>query len=264
MSISSDFHSHVVRSSALRMAEAAQARGLRILGLSEHIFQMEEARPTLAHMHLEGPLLPFATYIEQVRQAGEVTGVEIRLGLEVDFIPGKNETIQEFLQGYPWDFLIGSIHEIDGVPFEMGKKLSRSEGVVLWSRYFALLRAAVQSGYFSLVSHPVRMRSQNPFLPANFSEELDSLAEEAAQCDVALEINGYDVLRYPSLVARLAQACANHRTHVSVGSDAHTPDQVAQAHTQSERILREVGITNVCIWRQGVREEYAIEGSAYL
>ncbi len=40
MTIDTDFHSHVARSSAFQMAQAAGEKGLRILGLSEHIFQM--------------------------------------------------------------------------------------------------------------------------------------------------------------------------------------------------------------------------------
>lgn len=259
MSITSDFHSHVVRSSALRMAQAAQAKGLHLLGLSEHVFQMEEAHPALAHLPLEGPILPFTDYIAQVQQAGQTTGLQVRLGLEVDFIPGKNEQIQTFLQGYPWDFLIGSIHEIDGVPFEEGKKWSHDEGEALWSRYFTLLRAVVNSGYFNVVSHPVRLRTQNPFLPSNFNEELDRLAAEAAQRTVALEINGYDVLHYPSVVTRLVQACANNGTHVSIGSDAHIPEKVAQAHSQSHKLLLEAAISRVSVWHQQERAEYSIE-----
>ena len=42
MTIDTDMHSHVSRSSALQMALAAQQKGLRVLGLSEHVFQMEE------------------------------------------------------------------------------------------------------------------------------------------------------------------------------------------------------------------------------
>ena len=70
----------------------------------------------------------------------------------------KNEHIQAFLQGHDWDFLIGSVHEINGELFEVDKKWSREQGETLWLRYFELLCAAVSSGYFSLVSHPVRMR----------------------------------------------------------------------------------------------------------
>ncbi len=256
MTITTDFHSHVSRSSAREMALSAQEKGLHVLGLSEHIFQMVEARPTLVHLPQEGPFLTFSEYIAAVRAAGRDASITLRLGLEVDFIPGKNEQIQAFLQEYDWDFLIGSVHEVDGLQFENNRKWDREEGEALWLRYMTLLREAVNSGYFSLVSHPVRMRTANAYLPPNLDQELEQLAAEAARCNVALEINGYDLQNYPNLVRRLARACALHKTPVSVGSDAHNPGQIALTHSHAESILREVGIKSVRIWQQRVAEEY--------
>ncbi|MFL5665214.1 MAG: hypothetical protein ACJ8BW_28300, partial [Ktedonobacteraceae bacterium] len=112
--------------------------------------------------------------------------------------------------------------------------------------------------YFSLVSHPVRMRTANPHIPHSLDQELEQLAAEAARCNVALEINGYDVQNYPNLVRRLARACALHKTPVSVGSDAHNPRQIALTHSHAESILREVGIKSVRIWQQRLTEEYDI------
>jgi histidinol-phosphatase (PHP family) len=128
MTLVTDFHSHVVRSSASQMAQAAQERGLRVLGLSEHVFQMKESHVPLEHMPLEGPMLTIPEYIEAVHTAGKHAAIEVRLGLEVDFLPEKNELIQASLQGYPWDYLIGSIHEVDGDQFEQREEQTREEG----------------------------------------------------------------------------------------------------------------------------------------
>lgn len=256
MTIDTDFHSHVVRSSARQMALAAREKGLRVLGLSEHIFMMSEARPTLPHMPQEGPFLSFGTYRDAVRAAAQEISIETRLGLEVDFIPGLNEQIQAFLPGQDWDFLIGSVHEVDGSLFEDDSVSNREKGEARWLRYFALLRETATCGTFSLVSHPVRMRRENAFLPPTFDEELERLAAEAARCEVALEINGFDALSYTNLVRRLARACALHSTPVSVGSDAHNPARVAQAHQLSAEILREAGIHEVRTWRRMQPEAY--------
>jgi histidinol-phosphatase (PHP family) len=259
MVLDTDFHSHVSRSSALQMAQAARASGLRVLGLSEHIFQMHEAHPLLDHMPQEGPMLALADYIEAVQAAGRQAQCDVRLGMEVDFIPQQNEPIQAILQGHDWDFLIGSVHEIDGLQYERDLHLKRAEGEALWLRYFDLLRQAVSSGYFSVVSHPVRMRFGNPFLPADIDEELVRLAALAAQHDVALEINGFDVLTYPTLVQHLANACAAQHTPISVGSDAHMPRQLARAHTETAAILHTADIRTVRIWKQRVAQEYTID-----
>jgi histidinol-phosphatase (PHP family) len=258
MPIETDMHSHVSRSSAWQMVLAAQQKGLRVFGLSEHIFQMQETRLTLQHLKPEGPLLTFSTYVENARAAASQSSVDVRLGLEVDFIPGKNELIHSFLQEDHWDFLIGSVHEINGMQFEANYKWSREEGETLWIQYFELLRGAVKSGYFNVVSHPVRMRVNNPYLPANFDEELERLVAEAVHYNVALEINGYDILHYHSLVYRLAKACVLHHTPVSVGSDAHYPRDIAQAHQQTEHMLREIGISKIRLWKQMKAEEYFI------
>ena len=193
-----------------------------------------------------------------MRTAAKDLSIEVRLVMEVDFIPEKNELISSFLQGHAWDFLIGSVHEIEGIQLEKEHQWSRQEGEEFWLRYFELLRGAVASGYFSLVSLPVRMRSKNPFIPPTLDEELERLALEAARFNLALELNGFDVLTYPNLVLRPARACVLHRTPISVGSDAHNPRQVAQAHPQTEAMLRESGITRVRIWKQRQAEEYEI------
>src|SRR5690242_1478011 len=100
MAIDTDMHSHVSRSSAKQMVQAARQKGLRVLGLSEHVFQMEETRFALHHLGLEGPLLTFNKYIEDVRTAASQSNVDTLLGLEVDFIPGKNKLIHSFIQEY--------------------------------------------------------------------------------------------------------------------------------------------------------------------
>ena len=52
MTIDTDFHSHIAPSSAEQMVEAAKEKGMRVLGISEHIFQMKEARPSLPQVAL--------------------------------------------------------------------------------------------------------------------------------------------------------------------------------------------------------------------
>lgn len=258
MSIETDFHSHIVRSSALQMVQKAREKGLRILGASEHIFQMTEGRPVLPYMPQEGPFLSLDDYFSYLREAAEQVQLPVRIGLEVDFVPDKNATLWQVIEGRDWDFLIGSVHEVDTLLFEGTHHRDRAKGEALWLRYFELLREAVSSKVFSLVSHPVRMRATNPFLPPDLDKELEHLAAEATRHNVALEINGYDILTYPGLVKKLARACASQSTPISIGSDAHDPRGVAQGHMLSEQLLREVGISYVRIWKQRVPKEYKL------
>lgn len=261
MPILTDFHNHIIESSAYEMARAGQEKGLHRIGLSEHIFQMAEARSLLAHLELEGPITTLPSYCREVGEVAERLQFDIRLGLEVDFIPEKNEALQSLLQGYHWDFLIGSVHEVDGIQFEQIDIRDREKGEKIWRRYCQLLCNAVACGSFDVISHPLRMRVKNPYLPAALDKELELLAAEAARYNVALELNGFDVLTYPELVRRLVAICAVHKTPISIGSDAHTPQKVAQAHQQTEAILREIGIETVRTWKQRKVEAYALSAT---
>jgi histidinol-phosphatase (PHP family) len=259
MPLDTDVHSHVNRSSARQMVQAAREKGLRVLGLSEHVFQMEEWRPLVPDPPQEGLLLPVTSYLAAVHGAAEDERFDVRLGLEVDYIPEKHARLQAALQPYAWDYLIGSVHEVDGVMFETDQlRWDREQGETVWLRYYALLREAVQSGAFQVVSHPVRMYRRNIHIPPTLDDELERLAAEAAAHNVALEINGFDLIGYPEMVKRLARACALHQTPISVGSDAHFPAQVAQSHAQTETLLRDMGMKKVRLWKQREIEEYII------
>ena len=39
-------------------------------------------------------------------------GLPVKLGLEVDYVPGLERETRELLAPYPWDYLLGSVHFI--------------------------------------------------------------------------------------------------------------------------------------------------------
>ena len=41
-------------------------------------------------------------------------GLPVKLGLEVDYFPGIERELAELLEPYPWDYLLGSVHFVDG------------------------------------------------------------------------------------------------------------------------------------------------------
>jgi histidinol-phosphatase (PHP family) len=259
MPITTDFHNHISFTSATEMIQAAKQRGLRIFGLSEHNFQMTEMRPYFGHVPHEGRFMPFKEYFNEIQEAREAEHFDVRIGLEVDFDPARNDIIQSLLRPYPWDYLIGSIHDVDELHYDrMQEDPGRERGEALWLRYFTLLREAVTSGFFQVVSHPIRMYTTNHYLPSTFDEELEHLAAEATCCNVALELNGADIERYPHIARRLMKACSIQKTPIHTGSDAHRPSEIGREYEQMTAILHEAHIQKVRIWKQREPEEYLI------
>jgi histidinol-phosphatase (PHP family) len=259
MPVTTDFHNHLSFTSAEAMIQTARQRELRVFGLSEHVFQISEIDPILAHLPREGRIISFEAYRSEIQAAAQKERIDVRMGLEVDFDPMRNAMIQAPLRKYAWDFLIGSVHDVDELHFDrMTEDPGRERGEALWLRYFELLRAAVTSGYFQVVSHPVRMYTTNHYLPTTFDDELEHLAAEATRCNVALELNGFDVETYPAIVRRLMKACALQHTPISCGSDAHWPNEIGRSHEQITAILREADIQKVRIWKQQEPEDYQL------
>ena len=85
---------------------AADARGIAELGVSEHIYRFTDALKIwdnglwreFAHDDVDA-------YCAFVREE-----TDLRLGIEADYIPGREDRVEAFLAAREWDYVVGSIH----------------------------------------------------------------------------------------------------------------------------------------------------------
>jgi histidinol-phosphatase (PHP family) len=240
-----DYHTHICESSIDEMLASAIDKGVREYGISEHIFHLHEGHPIFPLLEDEGVLFSRAWYLETCRERAATSPLSIRIGLEVDYVPGTEDLVAGVLDGVEWDYLIGSVHEIDGVDLFAYVPETVDDGDRLWRRYYELSIAAIESGMFDVLAHPVRNMVRNPYVPPDVDDLLAAVAESAARSQVALELNGEDTRRWPEMVRSLAQAAANAGAAVSLGSDAHRPETVAQSLRVATTIAAETGVPGV-------------------
>jgi histidinol-phosphatase (PHP family) len=240
-----DYHSHICEAPIDEMLASAAEKGVREYGISEHIFQLDEGHPIFPLIEDEGIRFSRAWYVETCREWAARTPVTIRLGLEVDFVPGTEDLVAGVLDGVEWDYLIGSVHDIDGVDLFAYLPETEEDGQRLWRRYYELSVAAVESGMFDVLAHPVRNMVRNPYVPPDVDDLLVAVAEAAARNRVALELNGEDTRHWPAMVRSLARACGSAGCAVSLGSDAHRPATVAQTLQLATSIAAEAGVPGV-------------------
>jgi histidinol-phosphatase (PHP family) len=248
-----DYHTHICEATIDVMFARAAELGVREYGVAEHIFQLHEGQPIFPQIPPEGPPCSRDWYVSAVRERGLAHGLDVRLGLEVDFVPGTESQVQAVLDGVEWDFLLGSVHEIDTLDFFENDPTDAAHGESLWERYVALLIEAVRSGKFDVITHPVRNSVRNPHVPAHFDTLADELAHTAAIANVAIELNGEDITCWPVLVRQLATACARHGCPISFGSDAHGPQSIGRGMQSAMDIARSVGVTHAVSFRKRER-----------
>ena len=93
---------------------AARSMGVDELGISDHwVLHPRNEKKSWAM-----PVEKLPAYVEEIlqfkQQHAKTHGAPIiRLGLEVDWFPGSALPLRAQLQKYPFDYLIGSCHEVD-------------------------------------------------------------------------------------------------------------------------------------------------------
>ena len=100
-----DYHLHVIAhddrpmtvDNILAYCEVAKARGVGQMGITEHDRYLDK--------------IDLAAF----REAREVSeDVGLRLGIEIDFVPGAEERMERDATALPYDYVIGSVHRVDG------------------------------------------------------------------------------------------------------------------------------------------------------
>lgn len=255
-----DYHIHTslcghARGEMEQYLEEAGKKGLKEIGFSDHApmyWLAADCRdPGLA---MDDSLFP--GYVSRVLKLREITPeLSIRLGVEVDYIPGWEKEAEKIISEYPFDYVIGSVHFIDGWAFDHPSYIdgygSRDIEEIYRSYYDLLCRAAV-SGIFDIMAHPdlVKKFGYRP------DRELTAFYRQAARAfagaGVCVEVNtaGLRVPAgeiYPS--PEFLRICRLEGVPASTGSDAHAPELVGANFGQAIDLLKEAGYDEVAVFK---------------
>jgi histidinol-phosphatase (PHP family) len=116
-----DYHIHAAisgdaKGELMDYVHKAQERGLSEIGFSDH-FHVEKQSYSISFEKL-------AQYTEKVVSCKEETNFQIKLGLEVDYVPNLENQIEQALKKRCFDYVIGSLHFINGWGFDDPKCIS--------------------------------------------------------------------------------------------------------------------------------------------
>ena len=84
---------------------------------------------------------------------------DLLLGLEVDFIPGREQQISQLLEGRDFDYVVGSVHflgdeALDMDEFSVWEPIAARAPEEVWERYFQTIAASARSGLYDIIAHP--------------------------------------------------------------------------------------------------------------
>ncbi len=237
-----------------RYREAAEAAGITELGVSEHIHRFHAALDVWDHpFWCQSAADDIDDYVEFVREE-----TDLRLGIEADFVPGREDRMGNLLERFDWDYVIGSVHFLGGRAVDMHGAFDvwgRGEAPdKVWKRYFETLAESARSGLYDIIAHPdlVKVWGDKHACPdADPRRYYEPAVEAFAEVGIAVEVSTAG-LRKP--VGEIYPARAYLEMIVEAGcpialsSDAHEPEHIGYGYDQALALLEDVGVSELAVF----------------
>lgn len=191
--------------------------------------------------------------------------IDVRLGLELDFVEGLEDYLTAQIARYPWDYVIGSVHYLDR-DCQIGAWTRKHPGTPdeQYRLYFAQVEKLARSGLCDIIAHldVVKRCTRTP--TDAVTGAIRNALREIAQAGVCMEINtsGYrhtelaEPQPYPSqpyILEALALGIP-----LTVNSDAHAPEQVGTRFAEVAGFLIKSGCRQLCRFDKRQRDTYAL------
>ena len=226
---------------------------LQEIGFSDHLPMFKWGKPEYA--------MAFDDLPEYVRRVQELQRqypqLPIKLGIEADYYaPDVEAQTRDLLAQYPFDYVYGSVHLLDGWPLDDPRFLhqwaSRDVNQV-YEEYFARLRQAARSGLFDILAHVDLVKKFGYRPTTDLSEMVDHTAQVIKASGVAVEINTSGLRRpvgeiYPT--PELLCLFKQYDVPVVFGSDAHKPEEVGCDFDRARAYACDAGYTESMIFTQ--------------
>jgi histidinol-phosphatase (PHP family) len=249
---------HFTQANAERYRLVAAERGIAELGVSEHVYRFTQALDIWQHpLWVETARDDLDAYCAFVREE-----TDLRLGIEADFVPGREDRMAELLAGRDWDYVVGSIHflgdgALDYEKYDVWTRASSPDKV--WRTYFELLGELARSGQFDVLAHPdlVKHWGDERPRPERDPRYFYELAMEGiAESGIAVEVSTAGLRKpvgeiYPDRA--FLEMVLDAGNPIALSSDAHTPDQLGHAYDRALELLDDVGVRELCVFERRER-----------
>ena len=237
-----------------RYRNAADEAGIAELGVSEHVHRFADALDVWDHpFWKENARDDLTAYCEFARSAG------LRVGIEMDFVPGREDRIANLLDAHEFDYVVGSVHfvrdgAVDHDVYDVWRGIGDPDRV--WGEYFDTVAESALSGLFDILAHPDLVKIWGDGRPAPSRDPrfyYEPAVEAIAEHDVAVEVStaGWrKPVAEPYPAPALAEMCVEAGAAFSLSSDAHAPEHIGYRYDDAVELMRGWGIGEIAVFDQ--------------
>ena len=242
---------------AMKYVEAGVKAGMDTIQILDHTHRFLEFKPMYDNLKQASvyqkdwfekkKLEPLQSYFNLIEEMKKMElPIAVRFGLEVCYAPQDKAFLRDLLAGYPYDFLIGSIHSIDGLLYDMNG-FSRE---ILWDkydtnaiyrRYYEIMEDMIESDLFTQIGHPDQLKIFHYEPDYDLKPTYERLAVLTKEHDVYMETNTGCHYRYLHEDVGTNQVFLDilkaHGVNIMTASDAHQPQHVGMHIAEISRQL---------------------------
>jgi histidinol-phosphatase (PHP family) len=253
-----------------RYVRTAASRGVNEIAFTEHFYRCVESEDVLGPFWEQqaGDLgqhtredviadrkMSLERYVDVVLRAKDA-GLPVLLGLEVDFFPETIDEVLRFIEPYPFDILVGSVHWIGGWGFDKPHGFDEWERRgyrTVYEQYFDLAAELAGSGNVDVLAHPDRVKMRGHRLESEPLDLYEKLVTAARSGGTAMELNSgglrhpvEEVYSTPSMLETYAEGSLD----LTFGSDGHMPDGTAWKFDELTAMALAAGFTHTVTFRE--------------
>lgn len=231
---------------AMKFVDAGVKSGMKTIHILDHTHRFIEFAPLYTRLKEASgyqkewfekkKLEPLQSYFDLIEAMKKMDlPIEVKFGLEVCYTPEDKDFLRELLKQYPYDFLIGSIHSIDGLLYDMNA-FSRE---ILWDkfdtnriykRYYEIMEDMICSDLFTQIGHPDQLKLFHYEPTYDLRETYERIAIVAKEHDIYMESNTGIMYRYHhedlGTNEIFMSILKQHGVKIMSASDAHQPQHV--------------------------------------
>jgi histidinol-phosphatase (PHP family) len=243
---------------AERYRETAEERGIAELGVAEHVYRFTAALDVWQHpfwrRYARDDLDAYCAFVREE--------TDLRLGIEADFVAGREDRMASLLDAREWDYVVGSVHflrdhSLDTEDYSVWDTGESPERV--WRRYFETLAEAARTGLYDIMSHPDLVKVWGRAAPqpeGDLRRYYEPAVEAFAESGVAVEVSTAGLRKpageiYPA--PAFLEMVVDAGCPLALSSDAHVPDQLGHRYEDAVALLESVGVGEIAVFERRQR-----------
>ncbi len=264
-----DYHMHFERGSydfdwVQGFFDAAERRGLDEIGITEHSHGFTDfqhfyyddlilddsfigsfQQKWLKKNKFKCPLDDYFTFMDELKKRGK----PVKTGIEVCNFRDQ-EGVGEILSKYPFDYLIGSVHFLQGWAYDSAEIKAEWDNRPLrtiYEQYTEEAEHLCAGGHYDALGHPFNIRLFRYIPDFDVTPYLERVAKAMKKADMIVDVNTGTRYRYPieeiSPYPDFMEIAADFGLPVITTSDAHEPEDCGAYIDEAIEYVKRFGYT---------------------